>query len=48
MNKVDELLAYVNKTNPEMTRERLIEELKKSRYSSVGLLVVFENYKAKK
>ena len=27
MNKIDELLEYIHKTNPGMTRERLLEEL---------------------
>uniref|UniRef100_A0AAU8B8B9 Uncharacterized protein n=1 Tax=Dulem virus 39 TaxID=3145757 RepID=A0AAU8B8B9_9CAUD len=43
MDKIDELLKHVQKTNPEMTRERLIEELGKSRYSSVGLIMTWQN-----
>lgn len=27
MDKITELLQYVHRTNPEMTREKLIEEL---------------------
>ena len=27
MNKIDELLEYVQRTNPEMTMEKLIKEL---------------------
>lgn len=30
MDKIDELLQYVRKTNPEMTRARLIFELSQS------------------
>lgn len=37
MDKIDELLQYVRKTNPEMTRARLIFELSQSRYSTAGL-----------
>lgn len=48
MDKINELLKYVQKTNPEMTREHLIEELRKSRYSAVGLLIAFENCKSGK
>lgn len=48
MDKISELLSWVRKTNPEMTRERLIEELGKCQYSSVGLVMVCENSKADK
>lgn len=44
---LDELLRYVKRTNPEMTKEKLIEELNKSRYSAVSLVMVFENNKEK-
>ena len=43
MNNIEKLLKYVQKTNPEMTKEKLIEELNKSRYSAVALVMVFEN-----
>ncbi len=43
IDKVDKLLEYVQKTNPTMTRERLIEELGKCRYSTLGLIIVWEN-----
>ena len=33
MDKIDELLMYVQKTNPGMTREKLIDELNKSDYA---------------
>lgn len=47
MERIDELLRYVQRTNPEMTRERLIEELKKCRYSAAGLIVTWQNFQKK-
>lgn len=43
MDKLDGLLKWVQKSNPEMTRERLIEELSKCRYSTIGLIMVWQN-----
>lgn len=43
MDRIDDLLRYIRKTNPEMTRERLIEELGKCRYSAVGLIMTWQN-----
>lgn len=40
-----ELLRYIQRTNPEMTMERMIEELSKFRYSAVALAMVYENDK---
>lgn len=37
MEKIKEILEYVKKTNPEMTEEKLLKELKKSRYSFSAL-----------
>lgn len=37
---IDDLLMFVRKTNPTMTKEKLIEELKKSRYSTIALCIV--------
>lgn len=48
MDKVNELLDDVRKSNPEMTKERLICELSVSRYSTASLLNTFENSKPKK
>lgn len=48
MNELDKLLEYVRKTNPTMTKEKLIKELSKNRYSSVALVMVAENVKQKK
>ena len=41
---VDALLEYIKKTNPEMTREKLLEELKKNSYATKGLIFTFNNY----
>ena len=43
MDKIDELLEDVRKSNPEMTRERLISELSKSRYATAGLWNTYKN-----
>lgn len=40
-----ELLKYIQRTNPDMTMERMLEELSKCRYSSVALCMVCENAK---
>lgn len=40
-----ELLRYIQRTNPKMTMERMIEELSKCRYSAVALVMVCENDK---
>lgn len=40
-----ELLKYIQRTNPEMTMERMLEELSKCRYSAVALVMVCENDK---
>ena len=40
---LDELLKYVQRTNPKMTKEKLIEELGKCHYSAVSLAIVCEN-----
>lgn len=38
MDKIDKILEYVQQTNPEMTRERLIYELGTCRYSAKSLI----------
>lgn len=43
MDKLDELLKYIQRTNPTMTMDRLIEELLVSRYSTFGLVMTMEN-----
>ena len=39
MNDIDRLLKYVQRTNPDMTKERLLEESKKCRYSTFALVI---------
>ena len=48
MIELDRLVEYVQKTNPTITREKLIEELGKSRYSSIALAMVAENARQEK
>lgn len=48
MNDIDKLLEYVQRTNPTMTREKLIEELGKNRYSSIALVMVSQNIRQEK
>lgn len=40
---VERILECVRKTNPSMTRDKLIEELSKCRYSAVALVMACEN-----
>ena len=48
MIELDKLLEYVQRTNPTMTREKLIDELGKSRYSSIALIMIAENIRQEK
>lgn len=48
MNDINKLLEYVQRTNPTMTREKLIEELGKNRYSSIALVMVSQNIRQEK
>ena len=48
MDRIEELLKYVRKTNPTITMEKLIEELDKSRYSSIALVMVSQNIRQEK
>ena len=43
MDKIDEMLKYVRRTNPEMTRDKLVEELWKCEYSARALIFGFRN-----
>lgn len=43
MDKIDEMIKYVRRTNPEMTRDKLIEELGKCEYSARALIFGFQN-----
>lgn len=45
---IDELLKIIQKTNLTMTKEKLIEELGKNRYSSVALVMVLQNIRQEK
>lgn len=45
MDKIDELLEDVRKSNPEMTREKLICELSVSKYSTSSLFNTYKNSK---
>lgn len=45
MDRVDEILLYIQKTNPEMNREKLIEELSKSEYVAKSLIFGTMNVK---
>lgn len=42
---INRILKYVRKTNPSMTKDKLLEELSKCRYSAVALVMVCENDK---
>ena len=46
MDQISELLQYVRRTNPEMTREKLIEELGKSDYVARSINFTKENFSA--
>ena len=48
MIELDKLVEYVQKTNPTMTREKLIEELSINRYSSIALVMIAENIRQEK
>ena len=48
MDKLSELLKYIQKTNPSMDRKRLIEELSINRYSSIALVIVSQNIRQEK
>lgn len=48
MDKISELLQYVRRTNPEMTREKLIEELNKSDYVARSINFTKENFSARR
>ena len=45
---INELLKIIQKTNPDMTKDKLIEELGKSRYSSIALVMVSQNIRQEK
>lgn len=37
MDRIDRLLEYIHRTNPEMTRQKLIERLGESDYSAKSI-----------
>lgn len=43
--RIEWILECVRKTNPTMTRDKLLEELSKCRYLAVALCMVCENDK---
>lgn len=45
MDRIDEILDDVRKSNPEMTREKLLLELSVSRYSTASLFNTCKNSK---
>lgn len=48
MNDINKLLEYVQRTNPTITKKKLIEELSKNRYSSIALVMVSQNIRQEK
>lgn len=42
---INAILKCVQKTNPTMTKDKLLEELSKCRYSAIALVMVCENDK---
>ena len=48
MNDINKLLEYVQRTNQTMTKEKLIDELGKNRYSSIALVMIAENVRQEK
>ena len=48
MDKLSELLKYIQKTNPSMDGKRLIEELSINRYSSIALVMIAQNIRQEK
>ena len=45
MDRLDEILLYIQNTNPEMTRDKLVEELSKSEYVAKSLIFGAMNVK---
>ena len=44
MDKLNELLKYVQRTNPGMTKEKLIKELKQCSYTAKSLIFTEQNF----
>lgn len=45
---IEELLSYVQRTNPDMTKEKLIKELKQCSYTAKSLIFTQQNFSAAK
>lgn len=43
MDSIDKILEYIRRTNPDMTRQKLVEELGQSRYITKALVIVSKN-----
>lgn len=48
MDFIDNFLEYIKRTNPSMTRERLIQSLNQSEYTSYALALIYEEYEQNK
>jgi hypothetical protein len=42
---IDKLVCAIGHTNPKMTKDKLMEELRKSNYATVAILMTMENVK---
>lgn len=42
---IEELLKIIKRTNPDMTRDRMLAELKENKYSSIALVMSLETKK---
>lgn len=42
---IDKLVCAIRRTNPTMTKDKLMRELRKSPYSTVAILMTMENVK---
>ena len=42
---IDTLLKRIQRTNKDMTKDKLMEELRKSNYSTIAILISMENKK---
>lgn len=47
MDKIDKILEYVRRTNPQMTREQLVYELGRSTYATRSLVFTANNSQLK-
>lgn len=47
MDKIDKILKYIRRTNPEMTRKKLIEELGQSSIAWMHTLAIIRSFSQK-